>query len=201
MAREINSTGTQSSDNTVVKGLENKSQNSEKFGTIAVDSWAEMEKGHKDANGKFGKATAKDGQIKGDVSKDDSVLIFDDPFKKGKSDNSSALQEKKMMSDEDVIRNKKEEAIENANMVQKKKELADGGKTGGKVEGALDFAPEKPKVPADGGLKDGWTKTEEFIGKKPLEGGPKDKDFTGKKALGGGTKDLSFDRNYYEQLL
>lgn len=169
MVRVNNLAETNSSDNTAVKGLENKSQQSEKFGNIAVDSWKDLEKNYKDSTGKFGKnGSSKDGLTKEDLSKDNSVLTFDDPFKKGKSDSSSTLQEKKMMSDEDAIRNKKEQAIDDANMIQKKKEaagedgnmiqkkkeLADGGKFGGKVEGGLDFAPEKPKVPADGGPKD-----------------------------------------------
>lgn len=160
MVRVNNLAETDSSDNTAVKGLENKSQQSEKFGNIAVDSWKDLEKNYKDSTGKFGKnGSSKDGLTKEDLSKDglskdNSVLTFDDPFKKGKSDSSSTLQEKKMMSDEDAIRNKKEQAIDDANMIQKKKELADGGKFGGKVEGGLDFAPEKPKVPADGGPKD-----------------------------------------------
>lgn len=221
MVRVNNLAETDSSDNTAVKGLENKSQQSEKFGNIAVDSWKDLEKNYKDSTGKFGKnGSGKDGLTKEDLSKDglskdNSVLTFDDPFKKGKSDSSSTLQEKKMMSDEDAIRNKKEQAIDDANMIQKKKEaagedgnmiqkkkeLADGGKFGGKVEGGLDFAPEKPKAPADGGLKEGWDKGNEFTGKKPLEGGPKDKEFTGKKPLDGGPKDLSFDKDFYLQML
>ncbi len=183
MVRVNNLAETNSSDNTAVKGLENKSQQSEKFGNIAVDSWKDLEKNYKDSTGKFGKnGSSKDGLTKEDLSKDglskdNSVLTFDDPFKKGKSDSSSTLQEKKMMSDEDAIRNKKEQAIDDANMIQKKKELADGG------------------------LKEGWDKGNEFIGKKPLEGGPKDKEFTGKKPLDGGPKDLSFDKDFYLQML
>lgn len=202
MVRENNLAETNSSDNTAVKGLENKSQQSEKFGNIAVDSWKDLEKNYKDSTGKFGKiGSSKDGLSKDGLSKEDSVLTFDDPFKKGKSDNSSETQEKKMMSIEDAIRNKKEQAIDDANMIQKKKELADSGKFGGKVEGGLDFAPEKPKVPADGGVKEGWDKGNEFTGKKPLEGGPKDKELTGKKPLEGGPKDLSFDKDFYLQML
>jgi hypothetical protein len=155
MVRVNNLAETDSSDNTAVKGLENKSQQSEKFGNIAVDSWKDMEKNYKDSTGKFGKnGSSKDGLTKEDLSKDGlskdglskdgSALTFDDPFKKGKSDSSSTLQEKKMMSDEDAIRNKKEQALDDANMIQKKKELA------------ADDANmiQKKKELADGGPKD-----------------------------------------------
>ncbi|MFA7337846.1 MAG: hypothetical protein WC028_13750 [Candidatus Obscuribacterales bacterium] len=165
MVRVNNLAETDSSDNTAVKGLENKSQQSEKFGNIAVDSWKDMEKNYKDSTGKFGKngsskdgltkedlskdglskdGLSKDGLSKDGLSKDGSALTFDDPFKKGKSDSSSTLQEKKMMSDEDAIRNKKEQALDDANMIQKKKELA------------ADDANmiQKKKELADGGPKD-----------------------------------------------
>ncbi|MFA6213200.1 MAG: hypothetical protein WCT03_04670 [Candidatus Obscuribacterales bacterium] len=169
----------ESHDNTAVKGNENQSK-SEKFGNIAVDSWKEMEQNYKDSASKNSKNNSdknsfdndggsknfggKDGSIKdgglkdGGTKNDKFSLTFDDPYKSSKNeknDNSSGIQEKKMMSDEDmIIQKKKEAALDDANIIQKKKELADSGKPGATVEGKLEFSPDKPKVPADGGLKD-----------------------------------------------
>jgi len=113
--------------------------------------------GIKDGVGKEG--SIKDGGLKDGGTKNDKFsLTFDDPYKSSKNeknDNSSGMQEKKMMSDEDmIIQKKKEASLDDANIIQKKKELADSGKPGATVEGKLEFSPDKPKVPADGGLKD-----------------------------------------------
>ncbi|CAN5567067.1 hypothetical protein BH11CYA1_BH11CYA1_26910 [soil metagenome] len=176
MVRVNNLVEADAQDNTAVKGSENKSKSAEKFGNIAVDSWKDMENDFKGAKLK--------GNLKNSESNHNNTdkfsLTFDDPFK------SNTLQEKKMMSNDDlVIQKKKEAALDDANVIQKKKELAESGKPGAKVEGELEFSPDKPKVPADGGLKDF-----ENGGKKVLEGGTKDLENTGKKVLEGGTKDL-----------
>lgn len=162
------------SHESAIKGNENQSKQSEKFGNIAVDSWKEMEQNYKDSASKNGKANTeknsfdndggsknsggKDGGLKDGSTKNDKFsLTFDDPYKSGKNeknDNTSGMQEKKMMGDDDItIQKKKEAALDDANIIQKKKELAASGKPGATVEGQLEFSPDKPKVPADGGLK------------------------------------------------
>jgi hypothetical protein len=173
MVRVNNLAETNSSDNTAVKGLENKSQQSEKFGNIAVDSWSQIGQNSKDAAGKSNLGNSKDG-----LTKDGTALTFSDPFKKNLMENPSEaagkkltgeeaiaamVREKKELAGDDAIRNKKEKALEEANAIQKKKELADSGKPGATVEGSLDFSPAKPKVPADGGLKDKEVQGSEII--------------------------------------
>ena len=191
------------------KAVDNFAANSaEKFGSISVDSWEQISK---DAAGKASLGYSKDG-----LTKDGSALTFSDPFKKNSMENpleaqgkklpaeeaiAEMVREKKELAGDDAIRNKKEKALEEANATQKKKELADSGKPGAKVEGSLDFSPEKPKVPADGGLKDKEAQGSEIIKKFPGKGGPKDTESTGKVPVDGGLKDLAFDKDYYTQEL
>ena len=200
MARVNNMAETESVDNVAAKGLENPSQKSEKFGNIAVDSWKQMDQNSKDSAGKFGTANGKDGLTKDVLTKDGSALTFDDPFKKDGQDSSSLG--KKMLGDDAIIMQKKKEAaVDDANIIQKKKELADSVKPGPKAEGDLDFSPAKPKIPADGGLKDKDVNGSEIISKKPLDGGSKDSEPSGKKPLDGGMKDPNFDKDFYLQKL
>ncbi len=204
MARVNNLVETESHDNTAVKGNENQQGKSEKLGSIAVESWKGMEKTFKDAPGK---ASSEKNSLNHDGgTKDDKFLTFDDPYKTGKNeknDNSSGMKEKKMMSEDDIIgqkksddlddgtliKMKKETAVEQANLIQKKKELAAAGKPGATVEGTLEFSPDKPKIPADGGLKDKGSNEWQNSG-KPFDGGKK-------PSLDGGLK----DPEYYMQKL
>ncbi len=228
----VNNLAETESHESAIKGNENQSKQSEKFGNIAVDSWKEMEQNYKDSASKNGKnntdknsfdndggsknsdgkeSVSKDGGIKdggikdgglkdgglkdGGTKNDKFSLTFDDPYKSSKNeknDNTSGIQEKKMMGDEDmIIQKKKEAALDDANIIQKKKELAESGKPGATVEGKLEFSPDKPKIPADGGLKENESKSNES----------KDNKYTGKKPLDGGLKDLSFDHEFYLQKL
>jgi len=183
----------------------------EKFGNIAVDSWNQIGQNSKDAAGKSSFGNSKDG-----LTKDGTALTFSDPFKKNLMENPLEAQGKKMLGDDanmiqkkkelagddtNMIQKKKELAGDDANMIQKKKELADIGKGGATVEGSLDFSPAKPKIPADGGLKDKEVEGSEIIKKFPGKGGPKESESTGKKPMDGGLKDPAFDQDYYIQKL
>jgi len=183
----------------------------EKFGNIAVDSWNQIGQNSKDAAGKANLGNSKDG-----LTKDGTALTFSDPFKKNLMENPLEGQGKKMLGDDanmiqkkkelagddaNMIQKKKELAGDDANMIQKKKELADIGKGGATVEGSLDFSPAKPKIPADGGLKDKEVEGSEIIKKFPGKGGPKESESTGKKPMDGGLKDPAFDQDYYIQKL
>ena len=183
----------------------------EKFGNIAVDSWNQIGQNSKDAAGKSNLGNSKDG-----LTKDGTALTFSDPFKKNLMENPLEAQGKKMLGDDanmiqkkkglagddaNMIQKKKELAGDDANMIQKKKELADIGKGGATVEGSLDFSPAKPKIPADGGLKDKEVEGSEIIKKFPGKGGPKESESTGKKPMDGGLKDPAFDQDYYIQKL
>ena len=183
----------------------------EKFGNIAVDSWNQIGQNSKDAAGKSSLGNSKDG-----LTKDGTALTFSDPFKKNLMENPLEGQGKKMLGDDanmiqkkkelagddaNMIQKKKELAGDDANMIQKKKELADIGKGGATVEGSLDFSPAKPKIPADGGLKDKEVEGSEIIKKFPGKGGPKESESTGKKPMDGGLKDPAFDQDYYIQKL
>ena len=169
----------------------------EKFGNIAVDSWNQIGQNSKDAAGKSNLGNSKDG-----LTKDGTALTFSDPFKKNLMENPLEGQGKKMLGDDaNMIQKKKELAGDDANMIQKKKELADIGKGGATVEGSLDFSPAKPKIPADGGLKDKEVEGSEIIKKFPGKGGPKESESTGKKPMDGGLKDPAFDQDYYIQKL
>ncbi|MDQ5936865.1 MAG: hypothetical protein QG574_4205 [Cyanobacteriota bacterium erpe_2018_sw_21hr_WHONDRS-SW48-000092_B_bin.40] len=183
----------------------------EKFGNIAVDSWNQIGQNSKDAAGKSNLGNSKDG-----LTKDGTALTFSDPFTKNLMENPLEAQGKKMVGDDanmiqkkkelagddaNMIQKKKELAGDDANMIQKKKELADSGKPGATVEGSLDFSPAKPKIPADGGLKDKEVQGSEIIKKFPGKGGPKETESTGKKPMDGGLKDPAFDQDYYIQKL
>ncbi len=149
MARVNNLVEADAQDKVAVKGNENQSKNSEKFGNIALDAWKDMENDFKCRKGMKLKDSEGSHADKSDIGS----LTFDDPYKTGKNDKSSAVQDKKMMGDEDFTRQKKKEAaLEDANLIQKKKELAASSK-GASVDGGREFSPDKPKVPADGGLK------------------------------------------------
>ncbi len=106
MARVNNLAEADGQDKIAVKGNENQSKNSEKFGNIAVDAWKDMEKDFKCRKG----MNLKDSEASHADKSDISSLTFDDPYKTGKNDKSSALQDKKMMGDEDFTRQKKKEA-------------------------------------------------------------------------------------------
>jgi hypothetical protein len=212
----------ESVDNVAANSAEKQA---EKFGNIAVDSWSQIGQNSKDAAGKASLGNSKDG-----LTKDGTALTFSDPFKKNLMENPLEAQGKKMVGDDanmiqkkkelagddanmiqkkkelagddaNMIQKKKELAGDDANMIQKKKELADSGKPGATVEGSLDFSPEKPKVPADGGLKDKEVQGSEIIKKFPGKGGPKETESTGKKPMDGGLKDPAFDQDYYIQKL
>ncbi len=230
MVRVNNLAETESVDNVAAKSLEKQSQQSEKFGNIAVDSWKQMEKNSKDSADKFGNGTSGDGLKKDVLTKDGKALTFDDPFKKDSAENPAEALGKKMVGDDanmiqkkkelagddanmiqkkkelagddaNMIQKKKELAGDDANMIQKKKELADSGKGGATEGGSLDFSPAKPKIPADGGLKDKEVEGSEIIKKFPGKGGPKETESTGKKPMDGGLKDPAFDQDYYIQKL
>lgn len=198
----------ESVDNVAANSAERQA---EKFGNIAVDSWSQIGQNSKDAAGKSNLGNSKDG-----LTKDGTALTFSDPFKKNLMENPSEaagkkltgeeaiaamVREKKELAGDDAIRNKKEKALEEANAIQKKKELADSGKPGATAEGSLDFSPAKPKIPADGGLKDNEVQGSEIIKKFPGKGGPKDTETTGKVPMDGGLKDPAFDQDYYIQKL
>lgn len=198
----------ESVDNVAANSAERQA---EKFGNIAVDSWSQIGQNSKDAAGKLNLGNSKDG-----LTKDGTALTFSDPFKKNLMENPLEAQGKKMVGDDanmiqkkkelagddaNMIQKKKELAGDDANMIQKKKDLADSGKTGATVEGSLDFSPAKPKIPADGGLKDKEVQGSEIIKKFPGKGGPKETESTGKKPMDGGLKDPAFDQDYYIQKL
>ena len=198
----------ESVDNVAANSAERQA---EKFGNIAVDSWSQIGQNSKDAAGKSNLGNSKDG-----LTKDGTALTFSDPFKKNLMENPLEGQGKKMLGDDanmiqkkkelagddaNMIQKKKELAGDDANMIQKKKELADSGKPGATVEGSLDFSPAKPKIPADGGLKDKEVQGSEIIKKFPGKGGPKETESTGKKPMDGGLKDPAFDQDYYIQKL
>ncbi len=203
----------ESVDNVAANSAEKQA---EKFGSIAVDSWSQIGQNSKDAAGKASLGYSKDGLTQDGLTKDGTALTFSDPFKKNSMENPSEaagkkltgeeaiaamVREKKELAGDDAIRNKKEKALEEANAIQKKKELADSGKPGATVEGSLDFSPAKPKIPADGGLKDKEVQGSEIIKKFPGKGGPKDTESTGKKPMDGGLKDSALDQDYYIQKL
>ncbi len=181
MARVDNLVETESHDSTALKGNENQSKQAEKLGGIAVDLWQEMERTYKDASSKNGKMSTEKNSFNNDGgSKEDKFsLTFDDPYKSLDGGN--------------LIQKKKETALEEANLIQKKKELAAAGKPGATVEGGLEFSPDKPKIPADGGLKDNVLKDWQNPG-KPVDGGKK-------PSLDGGLKDPAFDKDYFIQKL
>lgn len=198
----------ESVDNVAANSAERQA---EKFGNIAVDSWSQIGQNSKDAAGKLNLGNSKDG-----LTKDGTALTFSDPFTKNLMENPLEAQGKKMVGDDanmiqkkkelagddaNMIQKKKELAGDDANMIQKKKELADSGKPGATVEGSLDFSPAKPKIPADGGLKDKEVQGSEIIKKFPGKGGPKETESTGKKPMDGGLKDPAFDQDYYIQKL
>jgi len=199
----------------------------EKFGNIAVDSWNQIGQNSKDAAGKSNLGNSQDGLTKdgtaltfsdpfkknlmeNPLEAQGKKMVGDDAnmIQKKKElagDDANMIQKKKELAAEDAIANmvqkKKELAADDANMIQKKKELADIGKGGATVEGSLDFSPAKPKIPADGGLKDKEVEGSEIIKKFPGKGGPKETESTGKKPMDGGLKDPAFDQDYYIQKL